>query len=167
MIVCNMLALTAAIAQAQGIFLMDTTSAYLGVIVVISFPIVGIVADMRMRRFKFIETSIVFLLASSLLNVLRTLLKCYLPTTAKAVFVICMVGLTSTGSSCYMASAFPFVADQMIGASGEQLSFAVYWTWWGLFIAFYPVLLPAIIPSDYLDIVLEVVSCLSISIMAF
>ena len=167
MIVCNMLALTAGIAQLLRIFLMHSTTLSLVLMVVIIFPVVGIVAGTRIQRFKFIETSIVFLLASSLLNILRILFKDYLPPTAEAVFVMCTAGLICIGSSCYLACAFPFTADQMIGASGEQLSFAVYWMSWGVGIANYPTLLPSIIPSDYLDIAFEAVSFFNISIAAF
>ena len=52
--------------------------------------------------------------------------------------------------------SFSFVADQLIGASGEQLSFAVYWIMWGSVIAYHTVLLDEI-PRDYFDIVVEAI----------
>ena len=54
------------------------------------------------------------------------LLQDYLPATAETVFIVSMAGLCCFGSS-YVTSAFPFTADQFIGASGEQFSVAVYW----------------------------------------
>ena len=79
---------------------------------------------------------------------------------------MCTTGLCCIGFSCYAASAFPFAADQLIGASGEQLSFAVYWMMWGFIVAYHTILLN-IIPTEYFSIVLEAVSFLCISMMAF
>ena len=135
------------------------------VMAIITFPIVGIVADTCVGRFKVLQAGIVFLMASSLLNILLILLQDYLPTTAETICVLCTAGLCCIGASCYVANAFPFAADQLIGASGEQLSFAVYWIMWGFVIAYHTVLLKSI-PSDYFDIVVETVSFLCISAMA-
>ena len=123
MIVCNVLAFFAIVAQLLKIFIMTTTSAAFAVMAIIIFPIV---ADTCIGRYKVIQAGIVFLMASSLLNILLILLQDYLPTTAQTICVLCMTGLYCIGASCYMANAFPFIADQLIGASGEQLSFAVY-----------------------------------------
>ena len=51
-------------------------------------------------------------------------------------------------------------------ASGEQLSFAVYWIMWGCVIAYNTVLLQSI-PNDYSDTVAEVASFLCIFVMGF
>ena len=104
-------------------------------------------------------------MAFSLLNILLILLQDYLPTTAETICVLFTAGLCCIEASCYVANAFPFAADQLIGASGEQLSFAVYWIMWGFVIAYHTVLLKSI-PSDYFNIVVETVSFLCISTMA-
>ena len=166
MIVCNVLALIAIFAQLQRISSITFVSVAFGVMAIIIFPIVGIVADTCIGRFKAIQAGIAFLMASSLLNILLILLQDYLPTTAQTIFVLCTTGLCCVGASCYMANAFPFTADQLIGASGEQLSFAVYWMMWGLVISYYTILLKAI-PTDYFDIAAESLSFLCISVMAF
>ena len=101
------------------------------VMAIITFPIVGIVADTCVGRFKVIQASIAFLMVSSLLNILLLFLQDYLSTTAETICVLCTTGLCCIGTSCYVACVFPFAADQLIGASGEQLSFAVYWIMWG------------------------------------
>ena len=165
MIVCNVLVLIAAIGEVQRISLHLITNVAFIVMSFIIFPIVGIVADTWVGRFKTIQASIVLLMASSSLNILLILLQNYLPSVAKAMWVLCTTGLCCMGTSCYLANAFPFVADQLIGASGEQLSFAVYWIMCGAVIAYYTVLLKSI-PGDYFDIVAEALPLLCISVMA-
>ena len=75
MIVCNTLALLAVSAQLKRIFTMVSTNITFTVMAIIIFPIVGIVADTRIRRFKAIQASIVFLMVSSLFNIVLVLLQ--------------------------------------------------------------------------------------------
>ena len=166
MIVCNVLALNAISAQLLRISTMTNASIAFAVMAIITFPIVGIVADTCIQRFKVLQAGIVFLMASSLLNILLILLQDYLPATAETICVLFTAGLCCIGASCYVANAFPFAADQLIGASGEQLSFAVYWIMWGFVISYNTVVLKSI-PSEYFDIVVEALSFLCISMMAF
>ena len=161
MIVCNVFALLAVSTQLQRIYFTTTTSVAFIVMAIISFPIVGIVADTCVGRFKLIQASMAFLTVSSLLNILLLSLQDYLSTTAETICVLCTTGLCCIGTSCYVACGFPFLADQLIGASGEQLSFAVYWMMWGGVIAYHAILLKSI-PTDYFDIVAEAVSFLCI-----
>ena len=83
MIVCNVLVLTAIMTQLLKISIMTTTSVAFAVMAIIIFPIVGTVADTCVGRFKVIQAGIVFLMASSLLNILLMLLQDYFPTTAE------------------------------------------------------------------------------------
>ena len=166
MIVCNVLELIAISAQLLRISTMTNASIAFAVMAIITCPIVGIVADTCVQRFKVLQAGIVFLMASSVLNILLILLQDYLPATAETICVLFTAGLCCIGASCYVANAFPFAADQLIGASGEQLSFAVYWIMWGFVISCNTVVLKSI-PSKYFDIVVEALSFLSISMMAF
>ena len=53
-----------------------------------------------------------------------------------ALVVLCIampVSIIGTGS--IMITMLPFTIDQMIGASGEDISAAVQWNWWGLSVA--------------------------------
>ena len=139
MIVCNVLALTAIYAQLERIYSSAITCVAYFVMAIITFPIVGIVADTCIGRFKVIQASIAFLMVSSLINILLTFLQTYLAKIVhlETICVLCTTGLCCIGTSCYVACVFPFVADQLIGASGEQLSFAVYWLSWGFVIAYH------------------------------
>ena len=120
MIVCNVLEFIAIFAQLNKITLMNNTAVAFLVMVIITFPIAGIVADICVGRFKLIQASIVFFIVSSLFNILLIFVQDYLPTAAETVFVICTAGLCCIGASCYVACVFPFAADQLIGASGNS-----------------------------------------------
>ena len=127
MIVCNVLALTAIFAQVHEIFSTTIMNVAILAMAIITFLIVGIVADTCVGKFKVIQASIAFLMVSSLLTLLQVLLQDYLPKISETIFILCTTVLSCIGTSCYAACAFPFAADQLIGAYGEQLSFAVYW----------------------------------------
>ena len=87
-----------------------------------------------MGRFKVIQTSVALLIASSLLNVLLALLHDYLTSPTDTTFVLLIEGLC-WGQLLYVACILPLIGDQLIGASGDQLSFAMYWIMWGFVIA--------------------------------
>ena len=70
--------------------------------------------------------------------------------------------LCCVGTNCW----FLYLCCRPANASGEQLSFVVHWMMWGLVIAHHTVLLKSN-PSDYLDIVVEVVPVLCTFVMAF
>ena len=106
-------------------------------------------------------------MASSLLNILLILLlQDYLPTTAVTICMLCTTVLCCIGTSCYLACVFPFAADQLIGASGKQLSFTVYWIIWGCIIAYKITQLLKRTSTDYFDTVVEVASFLYVLVMA-
>ena len=111
-------------AQVRGIFsTTNITSVAFIVMAIITFPFVGIVADTCVGKIRVIQAGIAFLMDSSLLNILQVFLQDYLPTTAEIIYVLCATVLCCIGTSCYVACVFPFAADQLIVASGEQLSF--------------------------------------------
>ena len=170
MIVRNALLCIAVFGQIQRLTLKSITTVAFTVMPFITFPIVGIAADTCtcVGRFKTIQAGVVLLMASSLLNILLILLQDFLPAIVETICVLYATGLCCTGASCYVANAFPFLADQLIGASGEQLSFAVYWIMWGLGNSYYPILLKSV-HSDYFDIVVEALSfvCLSMTALIF
>ena len=166
MIVCNVLASIAIFAQLQRIYFTTIMTVAFIVMAMITFPIVGIVADTCVGRFQAIQASIAILMVSSLLNMSLIVLKVYLPEKAETICVLCTTGLCCIGTSCYVACVFPFAADQLIGASGEQLSFAVYWIMWGFVIAYNIISLRSI-SSDYFYIVLEAVSFLCLIVIVF
>ena len=147
-------------------YLEDSTFIEFAVMCIIVFPIAGILADTFVGRFKIVQLSIALLILSFLFNIVLLLLQDNIPTMAGKVIVILTAGLCCIAASCHMACILPFTADQLIGASGEQLSFASYWIMWGLAIAYHAILLRCI-PSDYFDIIAQSVSSLSVLVMEF
>ena len=164
MIVCNILALVTLFAQLQRMCVMTSTSMALTVIVIITSPVAGIVVDTCIGKFKAIQVSIVLLMLSSFFNILLMFLQDYLPTTAETVILLCTAGICCIGGSCYVACIFPFVADQLIGASGEQLSFAVYWLLWGFTNAMNTMVWKGV-SSHYIETAVNMISFVCISAM--
>ena len=166
-VVCNLLIHISLLAQLQRNYYMSSTlSIPIPLISIVVFPIAGIVADTCVGRFRVIQASIVLLTTSSLLTLLSLVAQHYLEltTTTKTAFSLINEGLCCVGGSCYIACIFPFTGDQLIGASGEQLSFAMYWMMWGINIAINTTLL-SYIPdccSDFIAIALAL-SCVSIT----
>ena len=166
-IVCNALILCTIFALIQGSYFMRIIfSIAVPIMSIIVFPIAGIVADTCVGRFKVIQASVVLVITSALLNQLALIVQDYLEltTTIKTAFSLINEGLCCVGGSCYSACILPFTADQLIGASGEQLSFAIYWIGWGFVIAINTILL-SYIPdccTDFIAIA-AAYSCVSIT----
>ena len=70
MIVCSVLTLGSIYAQLQRICVMTSASTAFAVLIIITFPTVRIVADTCIGRFKAIQASIVFLMDSTLSNMM-------------------------------------------------------------------------------------------------
>ena len=165
-IVCNLLILIAVLAQLQRNYFMSSTfSIAVPLISIVVFPIAGIVADTCVGRFKVIQASVVLLIASSLLNLSLLLVQSYLTTTTKTTFSLINEGLCCVGASCYIACILPFTGDQLIGASGEQLSFAMYWMMWGFNIAVNTILF-SYVPACCSDFVAIVAAYACVAIAA-
>ena len=163
-IVCNVLILSSLFVQLQHNYLMSrATSIAIPLVSIIIFPIAGIIADTCVGRFKVIQTSVTLLFASSLFGLLVPLLQRY--HASPAVITSLTEGMCCIGGSCYASCVFSFTADQLIGASGEQLSFAVYWMLWGFAIAFHTQIL-SYFPQGYSDIIVPIVALLCISMIA-
>ena len=73
MIVCNVLALTAIFAQLQKIYFATITRVAFLIMEIITIPIVGIVADTCVGKFRVIQASIAFLMISPLFNMVLIL----------------------------------------------------------------------------------------------
>ena len=166
LIVCNVLAVVAIFVQMQKNSFSSSLFLAFAVLTIIIFPIAGILADTFVGRFKVIQVSIALLLITSLFNTVLLFLHDYIPTMEETVIAMFSEGLCCIAASCYVACILPFTADQLIGASGEQLSFALYWIMWGFVIANHAKLLKCV-PSDYFDITAQSVSSSSAIVMAF
>ena len=88
-------------------------------------PLVGLLADMKFGRYKIIKTgSFVSFFASLFYFValVSPLLKSLLFSVAMILFCVSV--------ACYSAALLPFLTDQIIGATSNELNAAVHWYYW-------------------------------------
>ena len=130
MIVLNAFFVTAVVACMQSINVDNLPFNYVTMLeaipfvaVVLFLPVIGLLSDCYLGRYKILLGSICFLLIAMLsiaINAVAT------PN--------CMWYVTSPplilASGCYMFSIVPFTMDQLIGASGAEISFTIYWILW-------------------------------------
>ena len=94
---------------------------------VVFYPIVGWLGDCKFGKYKVLRAAPYFLLSSIVLHNLSVFVflgNFLLAWSAAAAGILAAL--------CYASSVLPFLIDQMIGASGEELSFTIYWTAWGI-----------------------------------
>ena len=91
----------------------------------VAYPFIGFLADCYIGRFKVLKVAQYLVLLAVTLKILGKLVICndYILYVAIAFLV-----LAGTG---YIATMLQFTLDQLVGASGEQLTFAIYWLLWG------------------------------------
>ena len=97
-----------------------------GIIAALS-PVIGLAADCWMGRYK------VFKMAQYL-----TLLAILLKVIGKEIFHVdyvlqSAIAVMALAGSSYTACILQFTMNQLVGASGEQFAFAIYWLVWGGF----------------------------------
>ena len=118
-----------------------------------------------MGMFKTIQVSIALLIASPLFKMLLILLQGYLTSTTVTALVLLIGRQCCLKESCDVYCVLPFtVGDQLIEASGEQLSLAMCCMMWGFVFAFHTILL-SYIPFDYSDIIAPAVALSCVSTM--
>ena len=92
-------------------------------------PLIGWLADAKFGRYKVIKfASYVSFLASifyyfSLITGKRISILSY-------IFLFAVTVLVHLGQSCYLSAMLPFLSDQLIGVSSNELSAVVRWYYW-------------------------------------
>lgn len=89
------------------------------------YPIVGWLADSWFGKYRFLQCATYLLLAAIIIKAIETF---FVPSSVLAYLAVTLWSLTAV---CYYSSVIQFTTDQMIGASGEELSFTIYWLVWG------------------------------------
>ena len=98
-------------------------------------PLVGLLADVKYGRYEVIKAGSLVsflaclfyyfaLLSSDDASVLKTLFFC------AATILVCI------GDTCYSAAMLPFLTDQLIGATSDELSAVVRWYYWAKHVGF-------------------------------
>ena len=108
-------------------------------LIFISYPLIGLLADIKLTRYQMICLSCWILLVSytigSILSILVSTgtIIAYANNTLLA-GVILILALAIVGKGMFESTAIQFGTDQMIEASSNQLSTFIHWYYWSLYI---------------------------------
>ena len=94
-----------------------------------SFPLFGLLADVKTGRYKTIIVGVHFSFLSWIITGLTIIIKTYLPeydTLSLITLTIAFI-LELIGSCCFYSNIVQFSLDQVIGASADELSTIIYW----------------------------------------
>ena len=90
----------------------------------VSYPLIGWLADTRFGKFSVLRAASYLLAAAITLNSIEV----FLIPTSYLYYLTLMVWPVAV--ACWLSSIIPFVTDQVVGASAEELSFVVVWLLW-------------------------------------
>ena len=89
-------------------------------------PIIGWLADVKFGRYEIIKFGSLVLFFVSIFFYLKNVLIAEL----KRIFIAVSIVIARFGTSCYSAAMLPFLTDQLIGATSDELSAVVQWYVW-------------------------------------
>ena len=97
-------------------------------------PVTGWVADAYLGRYKAIILGFILSKLSLFLILVAYILLqfSWIPIAFTILYIALPIGLVGFGS--FYANLLPFTLDQMIGATGEELSAAAHWFYWTFFV---------------------------------
>ena len=98
-------------------------------LICLSFPLFGLLADVKTGRYKTIIVGVHFSFLSWIIVGLLYIIKTYLPeyNTLSLIALSIAFILELIGSCCFYSNIAQFSLDQVIGASADELSAIVYW----------------------------------------
>ena len=94
------------------------------------YPIIGLISDMRVSRYRMILGSMLFCLVMWIVTVIVVTLLCVYTETHSVLFgtiSLIVLGVSSIGVAGIQSIIIPFNIDQLMGASGDELSATIYW----------------------------------------
>ena len=91
-------------------------------------PIIGWLADVKLGRYKSILYASMGSFISSIIYSVGLMLDTS-SNTSKVVFTTAIT-VNSISSACFSAAILPFITDQLVGATSDELSTAVHWYYW-------------------------------------
>ena len=104
---------------------------YLTSILQIFFPLFGWIADAWIGRYRAILYGLYSVIIGCVFLTGSVVTDEFNPLVSQILFYMCSV-FNSLGLAAIYANNLPFITDQMIGASGDELSAAVHWWYWSL-----------------------------------
>ena len=110
---------------------------YLQLILQILTPLFGWIADAWIGRYKVILYSMLVSLLGSIILSVGIIISNYPSLNVIAIVLLYISDfVNSLGNMAFNANTLPFITDQMIGASGDELSAAIDWYYWVINIPF-------------------------------
>ena len=104
-------------------------SLYLILILQIFYPLFGWIADAWIGRYKAILIGLYLLIIGCVFLTVYTIFK-YFDRFVYHFFLYTSIVISSLGIAAVNANTLPFITDQMIGASANELSATVHWWYW-------------------------------------
>ena len=98
-------------------------------------PLIGWLADVRFGRYKVIKFGSVVLFLASILYYFIMFTGGGDSTLSNVLFSIAFV-IVGFAITCYLAAMLPFLTDQIIGATSDELSAVVRWYYWAQYFGF-------------------------------
>ena len=95
------------------------------IVLFLFFPFIGLLSDCYFGRYRILTASLYLWLLSIVFMALDVIILSRLP----LLYYACTTALVLSWA-CFAACVLPFTIDQLVGASGEQLSFTIYWIVW-------------------------------------
>ena len=92
-------------------------------------PIVGWLADVKLGRYKVIIYASMGSFISSILYSVGLIILDISSDTSKVLFTTA-ISINSISRVCFSAAILPFITDQLVGATSDELSTAVHWYYW-------------------------------------
>ena len=90
------------------------------------YLLAGLAADCWVGRYRILQMAVYVLLPAIVIKALEPLINIKVdPLPHIMIFCLALSG------ACSEACTLQFTTDQLVGASGEQLSFTIYWLVWG------------------------------------
>ena len=125
------------------------------------YPIMGYIADAMIGRYRMIIISLSVRLAGAVVSGIGYNVYLILDYgNWGRVLMYIGLALSSLGNAGYNANIVPYIVDQMIGASAEQLSAAIHWFYWAIaFGEFFSYILAYFMYLPYLARVLTPLLC--------
>ena len=101
-----------------------------GLISLLFYPIIGLIGDMCVGRYRMILGSMLFCLVMWIVTVIVVTLLCVYTETHSVLFgtiSLIVLGVSNIGIAGIESIIIPFNIDQLMGASGDELSATIYW----------------------------------------
>ena len=93
-------------------------------------PFIGWLADVKFGRYAVVKFGLLLSFLASVFYFLALVVVEYGFSTLCNIFLSAALFITNFGFSCYLAAMLPFLTDQLIGATSDELSAVVQWNYW-------------------------------------